>query len=69
MDVSAAIEQPRVHNQIVPLTTMVEVGPEGSNKEVMDDLKARGHNITEFDINLGISEGTSDSTKNWTLRS
>ena len=59
MNISAAIEQPRVHNQIVPLTTMVEVGPEGSNKEVMDDLKARGHNITEFDINLGISEGAS----------
>lgn len=57
LNISAAIERPRVHNQIVPLETTVEVGPEGSNVDMMDDLRRRGHNISEFDINIGIAEG------------
>jgi len=68
LNISAAIERPRVHNQIVPLETTVEVGPEGSNVKMMDDLRHRGHNISEFDINIGIAEGESlsrQSSQNW----
>lgn len=62
LNLSAAIERPRVHNQIVPPVTTLEVGPEGVHgewKALVDGLKARGHDVGLFDINIAISEGTS----------
>ena len=56
LDISQAIEKPRVHNQVVPQSTSIEVGPEGSNTELVKSLKEKGHEVLEFDINLGIAE-------------
>jgi len=57
MDISAAIEKPRWHNQVVPQTTTVEVGPEGEDEEMNENLRRRGHEIRTFDINSGRAEG------------
>jgi gamma-glutamyltranspeptidase/glutathione hydrolase/leukotriene-C4 hydrolase len=60
LDLSEAIERPRVHDQIVPNVTTLEVGPEGVEgewKDLVDGLKARGHQVGLFDINIAISEG------------
>lgn len=60
LNLSAAIERPRVHNQIVPAVTTLEVGPEGVKgewKDLVNDLKERGHEVGLFDINIAISEG------------
>lgn len=62
LNLSAAIERPRVHNQIVPPVTTLEVGPEGVKgewKDLVDGLKERGHEVGLFDINIAISEGSS----------
>lgn len=62
LNLSEAIERPRVHNQIVPPVTTLEVGPEGVEgewKELVDGLEARGHKVGLFDINIAISEGGS----------
>ncbi|OXC69401.1 gamma-glutamyltransferase [Cryptococcus neoformans] len=56
LDISESIEAYRVHNQIVPDLTTIEVGPEGVDGEVVEGLKERGHKIGEFDVNIGISE-------------
>ncbi|KAG8967858.1 hypothetical protein FRC03_009145 [Tulasnella sp. 419] len=53
MDASKAVEEPRVHDQLYPLETSVE---SGFNEATMESLKAKGHNITVFDINLGVAE-------------
>ncbi|TYJ52700.1 gamma-glutamyltransferase [Cryptococcus floricola] len=55
-DISKSIEEYRLHNQIVPDLTTMEVGPEGENRELVEGLKAKGHKIGEFDVNIGISE-------------
>jgi gamma-glutamyltranspeptidase len=60
LNLSEAVERPRVHDQIVPNITTMEVGPEGvvgEWKELVDGLKARGHKVGLFDINIAISEG------------
>lgn len=59
MDISAAIEQPRYHSQVVPNVTTIEVGPEGPPKAVLKGLRDRGHVVGEFDINLGVAESES----------
>jgi gamma-glutamyltranspeptidase/glutathione hydrolase/leukotriene-C4 hydrolase len=62
LNLSEAIERPRVHNQIVPPVTTLEVGPEGVKgewRELVDGLEARGHKMGLFDINIAISEGES----------
>jgi gamma-glutamyltranspeptidase/glutathione hydrolase/leukotriene-C4 hydrolase len=62
LNLSEAVERPRVHDQIVPNVTTLEVGPEGVTgewKELVDGLKARGHQVGLFDINIAISEGKS----------
>ncbi len=44
MDVAAAVAAPRVHHQWMPDRLLVERGfPRG----VLDDLKARGHEVVE----------------------
>lgn len=72
LDVSQAIEQPRVHDQLFPAVLQIE---STFNKQETETLKALGHNITgkyispglgkgslivtlaaEFDINVGASE-------------
>ncbi|OCF59095.1 gamma-glutamyltransferase [Kwoniella mangroviensis CBS 10435] len=67
MDISRSIEAYRVHNQIVPPLTTVEVGPEGSPRELIDDLKNRGQEIGEFDVNVGISEVQAIVVENGTI--
>lgn len=62
LNLSEAVERPRVHNQIVPPVTTLEVGPEGvvgEWKVLVEDLKRRGHQVGLFDINIAISEGQS----------
>jgi len=59
MDISAAIEKPRMHNQIVPTITTIEVGPEGEDVGMNEDLTSRGHEIVLFDINSAAAEGES----------
>jgi len=49
LDISAAIEQPRVHNQLFPLFTLIE---SSMNREDIVDLAARGHVPLVRDINL-----------------
>lgn len=73
-DLSHAIEEPRVHDQLLPEHVSVE---SGLREDLLDGLRQRGHNISLFDINLGIAEvqavmqspdgwiyGASDSRKN-----
>lgn len=59
LNLSAAIEKPRYHNQISPNVTTIEVGAKAP-KAVMEGLRARGHEVGEFDINLGAAEGESE---------
>ncbi|CAE6472341.1 unnamed protein product [Rhizoctonia solani] len=53
MDVSEAIEAPRVHDQLFP--TLVSIESEFGERE-LEGLKQRGHNTSVFDINLGVAE-------------
>jgi gamma-glutamyltranspeptidase/glutathione hydrolase/leukotriene-C4 hydrolase len=55
-DISQAIERPRMHDQVLPPITTLEVGPEGVDKDWLAALKKRGHKIGQFDINVGASE-------------
>ncbi|WVQ76804.1 gamma-glutamyltransferase [Cryptococcus sp. DSM 104548] len=55
-DISQSIEAYRLHNQIVPDLTTLEVGPEGVDRELVEGLEAKGHKVGEFDVNIGISE-------------
>lgn len=57
LDISESVEAYRVHNQIVPDLTTIEVGPEGVDQGIVKALKKRGHHVGEFDVNIGISEG------------
>ncbi|GAA6015516.1 hypothetical protein JCM11491_004379 [Sporobolomyces phaffii] len=52
-DVANAIEQPRVHHQLLPDYVTVE---SGYRPDLLDELHSRGHNLTLFDVNVGISE-------------
>ncbi|KAG8959826.1 hypothetical protein FRC00_001207 [Tulasnella sp. 408] len=53
MDISKAVEEPRVHNQLFPLETSVESTYKTWG---IESLKERGHNVTTFDINMGVAE-------------
>ncbi|CAE6430634.1 unnamed protein product [Rhizoctonia solani] len=53
MNVSGAIEAPRVHDQLFPTLVSIESG--FGDKE-LEALKQRGHNTSVFDINLGVAE-------------
>ena len=57
LDLSAAIERPRVHNQVVPQITDMEVGPEGEDEGLLKALRDRGHEMLLFDINSAKAEG------------
>ncbi|POY74464.1 putative Gamma-glutamyltransferase [Rhodotorula taiwanensis] len=73
-DLANAVEQPRVHHQLLPAYVSIE---STFRPDLVEALKLRGHNTTLFDINLGIAEvqacmrdtdgrffATSDSRKN-----
>ncbi|GAA5928169.1 hypothetical protein JCM3775_002835 [Rhodotorula graminis] len=73
-DLASAVELPRVHHQLLPEYVSVE---STFRTDILDSLRDRGHNITLFDINVGIAEvqavlrdedgkffATSDSRKN-----
>ncbi|KDQ10063.1 hypothetical protein BOTBODRAFT_58281 [Botryobasidium botryosum FD-172 SS1] len=53
MDVSAAVERARVHDQLIPVEVSVESGME---EGIVRELKGRGHNVTLFDVNMAKSE-------------
>ncbi|KAG9126209.1 hypothetical protein FRC07_004427 [Ceratobasidium sp. 392] len=53
MDVSQAVEAPRVHDQLFPSIVTIESEFE---ERPLQALKQRGHNVTVFDINLGVAE-------------
>lgn len=59
MNISAAIEEPRFHSQVVPNVTTIEVGPDGPPEKVLKGLRERGHVVGEFNINLGVAESKS----------
>ncbi|CEQ40121.1 SPOSA6832_01714 [Sporobolomyces salmonicolor] len=52
-DVDNAVQQPRVHHQLLPDFVTVE---SGYRDDLLDELRSRGHNLTLFDINVGIAE-------------
>ncbi|KAL7424566.1 hypothetical protein Q5752_000250 [Cryptotrichosporon argae] len=58
LDLSAAIERPRWHNQLSPGITTLEAGggADAPDPAVLDQLEHRGHEIGLFDINVGASE-------------
>ncbi|KAG8912396.1 hypothetical protein FRC01_005121, partial [Tulasnella sp. 417] len=47
------VEEPRVHDQLFPLETSVESTYKTWG---IESLKERGHNVTTFDINMGVAE-------------
>ncbi|CAE7066041.1 unnamed protein product [Rhizoctonia solani] len=53
MNISAAIEAPRVHDQLFPTLVSIE---SGFGERDLEGLKQRGHNTSVFDINLGVAE-------------
>ncbi|KAG8691382.1 hypothetical protein FRC11_004495 [Ceratobasidium sp. 423] len=53
MNISGAIEAPRVHDQLFP--TVVSIESEFGEREI-EGLQQRGHNTSVFDINLGVAE-------------
>ncbi|GAA5864975.1 hypothetical protein JCM8547_004257 [Rhodosporidiobolus lusitaniae] len=73
-DLSSAVEAPRVHHQLLPDYVSIE---STFRPDLVAELEAKGHNVTLFDINVGIAEvqavmrdregkffATSDSRKN-----
>ena len=54
LNVSAAVEAPRFHDQIFPRNVSLETG---FDRSLIKDLQSKGHKVVEFDINLGIAEG------------
>ncbi|BGP09746.1 hypothetical protein JCM10049v2_005619 [Rhodotorula toruloides] len=52
-DLSSAVEAPRVHHQLLPAYVSIE---STFRPDLVKELKARGHDVTLFDINLGIAE-------------
>ncbi|WWC87225.1 gamma-glutamyltransferase [Kwoniella dendrophila CBS 6074] len=67
LDISESIEKYRVHNQIVPPLTTIEVGPEGPPEDLIKDLEARGQKVGQFDVNIGISEVQAIVIENGTI--
>lgn len=65
LDLQQAINRVRIHNQVVPQFTTIEVGPEGVDEELIDGLKGKGHEIKLFDVNVGAAEGMSLSCFPW----
>ncbi|EPQ26110.1 uncharacterized protein PFL1_06318 [Pseudozyma flocculosa PF-1] len=52
-DLSDAIEQPRVHHQLLPTMVTAE---SGYAEKTLNALRGRGHEVLEFDINLAVAE-------------
>ncbi|BGP26144.1 hypothetical protein JCM10295v2_005087 [Rhodotorula toruloides] len=52
-DLSSAVEAPRVHHQLLPAYVSIE---STFRPDLVKELKARGHDVTLFDINIGIAE-------------
>ncbi len=53
MDLSEAIEAPRLHHQLLPKELSVETG---YNSKTLAGLLGRGHEVSWIDIDLGIAE-------------
>ncbi|GAC98775.1 hypothetical protein PHSY_006370 [Pseudozyma hubeiensis SY62] len=53
MDLSQAIEAPRLHHQLLPTQLSVETG---YSDKVLSGLLGRGHEVSWIDIDLGIAE-------------
>lgn len=53
MDVSQAIERPRIHHQLLPTYVSAETNTE---KHRIDALRTRGHDVQFLDIDLAVAE-------------
>lgn len=53
MDLSAAIERPRLHHQLLPASVSAETT---INEELVEALRARGHDVDMVDINMAVAE-------------
>jgi gamma-glutamyltranspeptidase/glutathione hydrolase/leukotriene-C4 hydrolase len=60
MDIEKAIDRPRLHNQLLPNFTTIEVGPKGEDMKLRRGLEKRGHIIKPFDINVSAADGELD---------
>jgi len=47
LDISSAVDYPRVHHQLFPDTVIIERPPYTIPKNIQDGLRARKHNISE----------------------
>ncbi|PWN42667.1 gamma-glutamyltranspeptidase [Ceraceosorus guamensis] len=52
-DLSQAIERPRLHHQLLPAVVSAE---STISDAILESLKSKGHNVTVFDINMGMAE-------------
>lgn len=53
LDLSEAIERPRIHHQLLPPQAQVETG---FDDDLIQSLKDRGHEVLMTDINWALSE-------------
>ena len=60
MELETAIEAYRIHDQIVPIQTTLETGPEGLDQKMIKALEDRGHRVKPFDVNIGVVDGESN---------
>lgn len=53
LDLSSAIERPRIHHQLLPPQAQIETG---YDEDLIESLKSRGHEILMTDIDWALSE-------------
>lgn len=53
MDISEAIERPRIHHQLLPTSVSAE---STTNEHILNALRDRGHDIQLLDIDLAVAE-------------
>jgi len=56
LDLSSAIERPRVHHQLLPVELSIETGGGAFEASLVDELATRGHVVAWSEVNLALSE-------------